>query len=137
MHLKVALEVHHTMTDMNVVIMTGQALVMMREEVQDTIKITRGTVTMGEVLSVLGLSIIGDGKIGFPMGGNLMTVIVLMGKVNLKLGRQIAKRIQVCPAFLLCGLLGRYWGRMSYLFALVSLQEPIAAGLLMALKLPR
>lgn len=155
------LEAHHMMTDTNDVIVTGQVLVMilekvlvmrreevlvmmqeevlvmMREEVQVMIKTTRGTVTMGEVLSARESSVIGDGKTVFLMGGNLMIVLVLMEKISLKLGRQIAKRVLVCPAFLLYVLLGRYWGRMLCLFASVSLQNPTALGFLMAPKLPR
>lgn len=122
-HLRVVLEAHHMMTDMNDVIVTGQVLVMiseevlvmmqevqvmMRGEVQVMIKTIRGTVTMGEVLSALELSTIGDGKTGFPTGGSLMIVLVLMEKVSLKSDRQITKKIPVCPVFLLYVLLGRY-----------------------------
>lgn len=130
-------EVHHMMTGLNAVTVTDQVLAMMREEVQDMIMTPRGIVTMVEALFVLVLSMIGDGKIGFPMGEILMIVGVLTEKVSLTSDLQITKRMLVCPAFQLYGLLGRYWEKMLCHFALVSLQKLIAAGLLMGLKLPR
>lgn len=136
MHIRVVLEAHHMMINM-IVIVPGRVLAMIQEEVQDMIKTTRGIVTMGEALSVLELLVIGDGKTDFLMEVDLMIIVVLTEKVSLKSDRQIAKKILLSPAHLLYDLLRRYWERMLYLFALVSLQEPVVAGRLMSLKLLR
>jgi len=54
MDIEVVLEARRLITHMNVVIVTGQVLVMMLEEVRDMTKTIRGKVIMAEVPSILG-----------------------------------------------------------------------------------
>ncbi|KMS96467.1 hypothetical protein BVRB_9g224600 [Beta vulgaris subsp. vulgaris] len=80
-----------------IVIVPGRVLDMMREEIQNMIKTTRGTMIMGEALPVLELLVIGDGKAYFLMEVDLMVIVGLMEKVSLKSDRQIGRKILLFP----------------------------------------
>ena len=83
---------------------------------------------MGEVLYVLGLLVIGDVTIDFPMAEARMIVVVLMENLSLKSGHQIVKMVPVFPVLPLFNRLEIYLGIISYLSESASLQDPIVEG---------
>ena len=78
-HIKEGLEAHHTRTTVIVKNLVPEEGVMMKEEALDMSKKVGSIVTIGEVLPVLKLSMIGAEMIDLEMEGDSKNAECLMG----------------------------------------------------------